>query len=79
MKNIVVLLVVGLVFTIYIKLKGIWSSYKCFDDEVLNDYYHGRLKRQEDLRRQVVTHLGLCEKCQQKMFDLQNNRKITKD
>lgn len=74
MENLFLLLIVGLIFTIYVRLKGIWSNYKCFNDEILDDYFHGRLKREEDLRRKVVTHLGLCDKCQQKMYELQSGQ-----
>lgn len=68
---IVYILIAAIGLTIFRHLAKAYQTRKCFDDEVLNDYFNGRLKREEELRRAVVTHLGVCEKCQQKMYDLQ--------
>lgn len=64
-------LAAGLAFTVYKQLKKIIKMRACFEDEVLGDYFHGRLNREEELRRSVVSHLGVCEKCQEKMYELQ--------
>ena len=66
------LIAAALAFTIYKHFKKVIKMRSCFEDEVLADYFHGRLKREEDLRRSVVSHLGVCEKCQEKMYELQN-------
>ena len=60
-----------LAFILFKFIGKIRSSYQCPDDELLEDFFHGRLKRQEDLRRSVTHHLGVCGKCQERLYELQ--------
>jgi len=70
---VVILLAAALSVTIYKHLKKAFLTKKCFEEDVLDDYFHGRLKRDEELKRAVVSHLGICEKCRDKMYALQQN------
>ncbi len=74
MSNVLFIFIAIIGYIVIKQLITIYQNYQCFEDDVLDDYFHGRLKREETLRRQVVTHLGLCEKCQKKMFDLQSGK-----
>lgn len=49
--------------------------YQCPDEDLLLDYYKGKLSKKEDLRRKVIAHLGVCEKCQQKMINLKDEKR----
>jgi hypothetical protein len=60
-----------LAYILYKFVNRVRASYRCPDDELLRDFYHGRLKREEDLRRSITHHLGVCEKCQERLYDLQ--------
>jgi hypothetical protein len=65
--TLIILGFLGVVFKVVVKIA---RSYECPDDEQLMDYYNGRLKRAEELRREITNHLGVCEKCQQRIIDL---------
>ncbi len=62
----------GVAYIILKRIYVIYQGYQCFDDEILSDFFNGRLGREEDLRRSVVKHLGVCEKCQNRLYDMQN-------
>jgi len=69
--KLIPILLLALVYFILRRIYAIYQGYQCFDDEILKDFFNGRLNREEDLRRSVVNHLGVCEKCQQRLYDLQ--------
>ena len=63
----VVLLIIsfGLGILVVRRLIEIRKSYICPPETVLKEYFEGRLKKRD--RREyerVITHLGICEKCQ---------------
>lgn len=48
------------------------EQHKCLDDDLLLDFFKGKLSKKEDLRRKVISHLGVCEKCQQRLIELKD-------
>lgn len=48
-------------------ISQIISQRKCLEDETIMEYKKGRLPSDE--RRTVHYHLGICEKCQNRMID----------
>jgi len=59
-----------LIFTTYIVVRiafKIAQQYRCPDQEVLSDYFTGRLKKQRSLYDQTIAHLGVCESCREKL------------
>lgn len=43
----------------------------CPEEENLKDYFEGRLKKQDKAEYdRIISHLGLCEKCQTRLTDL---------
>lgn len=48
-------------------ISRIISQRKCLEDETISEYKKGRLPSDE--RRAVHYHLGICEKCQNRMID----------
>ena len=74
MDIILILLAIGALFIAAKIISNILGQYKCVDDDLLLDFYKGKLSKKEDLRRKVITHLGVCEKCQQKMINLKDEK-----
>ncbi len=75
MSVTLIALIMLLVGTFYTVGRQIILQYRCIDDQTMEDFFNGRLKKDDAARRQVITHLGHCEKCQQKLFEIQKGRK----
>ncbi len=45
-------------------------QYRCPDDDELRDLFYGRLKSNSDKRRTIVSHLGHCQKCRDRLDDI---------
>ena len=74
MNVILSILALAIVFLIYRKVKSALGIYKCIPAQTMKSYKLDRLS-QED-RKMVTTHLGVCEKCQQDMIDLDPDLEI---
>ena len=51
--------------------KQIFSTYRCLEEWEIRDFISGRSKKNEQKHRRVITHLGHCEKCQEKLHRIQ--------
>ncbi len=51
--------------------KQIMSTYRHLEDWELRDFKAGRSKNNDKRRRRVISHLGHCEKCQEKLHRIQ--------
>lgn len=52
-------------FVLYRIGKQIYLTYRHVDEDTIRAFWNGRLKNSDpDAYRQVVTHLGHCDKCQ---------------
>lgn len=50
------------------------KSQVCPKDKVIADFYSGRIK--ENKRKVFISHLGTCEKCQERLHNFKPGRKI---
>ncbi len=67
--TIAFMLLAGATLLVVLKrVRAIRSHYRCLAMEDMKAYKLGHLSH--DDRRQVTMHLGICEKCQQAMIDL---------
>ena len=72
MVYIFLLLSLLLAGSVWKRLREIYAQFQCPDEEVLSDYYNGLLKRRKPkLYNRVVTHLGVCEKCRDRLRELE--------
>lgn len=56
--------------------RKIYFRYQCVSEQQLRDFYYGKLKRNEDQQRQVISHLGQCEKCQNLLHQIQKGKPL---
>ena len=56
--------------------KQILATYRCLEEWEIRDFLTGRSKKNEDQHRRVITHLGHCEKCQDKLHRIQKGLPI---
>jgi hypothetical protein len=56
--------------------KRIAATYRCVSDATLRDYFYGRLKKTPEAQSQVITHLGHCEKCRDRLHLLQRGKPL---
>ena len=43
----------------------------CLTDEDMDDYLEGRLRPNSSAHKQAIAHLGVCEKCRQRLRHLE--------
>jgi hypothetical protein len=67
----------ALLFLIVLRIgKEIFLSYQCPDEQSLKDFWNGRLRKGDSEYRRVVTHLGVCEKCRDKLDQIQKGKPL---
>ena len=67
------IIALALLFVVVRKIIAIRKAYQCVSDQVIRDYFDGRLKkRNKQMYEQAITHFGVCEKCQNKLESLVN-------
>ncbi len=65
---IILILVTGLAVVVWQKMRQIYAQYRCLDHSEVHAFMTGSLrKRNANAYRRAVAHLGLCEKCQQRL------------
>ncbi len=65
-----------LLFVIYWIGRQILATYRHVEEAVLLDFWNGRLqKNDENTYRRVVTHLGSCDKCRQRLEEITQQNK----
>lgn len=74
MTTIFVLLASATLLVVIKRVRDIRSHYVCLTPKDMKAYKLGDLSH--DDRRQVTMHLGLCEKCQQAMIDLDPDKTL---
>ena len=64
-------------FILFLRIgREIYNTYRCVDEKTLRDFVYGRLKKYESKHRTVISHLGQCEKCQEKLFRIQHGKPL---
>ncbi len=76
MEYIFLSLALLMVYMIYRIARDIFRSYQCVDDRILRDFLYGRLDKGSERYKNVVRHLGQCEKCQDALRDLQRGKQL---
>ncbi len=57
--------------------KQIYNTYRCVDESIIRAFWSGRLKNNNpEAYRQVVTHLGHCDKCQALLDEIRKGKPI---
>lgn len=54
-------------YIVYRAVRQILRVYECPSDEVLTAFWRGKLRPGSEPHRQLITHLGTCEKCQERL------------
>ncbi len=50
---------------------------RCIDDETLNNFRFGKLKKKNPTEhRRVISHLGICDKCAERLQNLNFGKEI---
>ncbi len=58
-------------FTVFRVVYEIILERKCIDDETFEKFKSGKLKERDYKNyRRVISHLGICEKCQEKLNEI---------
>lgn len=60
-----------MVYIVFQIIAQIISQRRCLEDETILEYKKGRLPSDE--RRGVHYHLGICEKCQDRMINIDHD------
>ena len=74
MVLIVAILAVGLAFVIFSRMKVILAQHTHLEDEDLDDYLEGRFDPKSTAYQQAVAHLGVCEKCRQRLREMEEKQ-----
>ncbi len=72
MKILVAILAVGIAYIIYKRFKVVIAQHTHLQDEDLEDYLEGRFAPESNAYQQAVAHLGVCEKCRQRLRDMES-------
>lgn len=56
--------------------RQIYFRYQCVTEQQLRDFYYGKLKKDDEQQRQVISHLGQCEKCRDLLHQIQKGKPI---
>lgn len=77
MITYILLILSGLLLLTVLRIaRQIWSSRRHAEEEVLIDFWNGRLQRNNEKEyRRVVTHLGNCKRCRDRLDDITQNNK----
>ena len=69
MGTILIIILFSAAYAAYKIVTSIIQQYNHLDDEVIDDYLHGRIKKNTSESRKVTAHLGICEQCRNKMVE----------
>lgn len=57
--------------------RQIYRTYRCVDEATIRAFWSGRLKKNDpDTYREVVTHLGHCDKCQALLEEIRKGKPL---
>jgi len=71
MSIVLIILSCGLAAFVFRRLMEIRSHYQCPNPDKIQDYFEGRLKkRDKEGYDHLITHLGVCEKCQNTLSNM---------
>lgn len=74
MITIVLLIFIGgLIWTVIKIVSQIIDERRCLTDQELKKFYNGNLRKDEDSYRRFIAHLGICEKCQERLHAYNEN------
>lgn len=64
-------------FILFLRIgREIYYTYRCPEERTLRDFVYGRLKKYEQKNRMVISHLGQCKKCQERLFKIQHGNPL---
>ncbi|TXB70260.1 hypothetical protein [Phaeodactylibacter luteus] len=64
------------VFIVWQGVRQVMKVYACPPDEVITAFWRGKLRGGSPEHRQLITHLGNCEACQEKLHRLRAGSRI---
>ncbi len=68
MSIVLFMLVIGCIYIVAKVAIRIYNQYQHVDDDVMRAFISGKLREYDsDEYRRVISHLGLCNKCQEKL------------
>ena len=70
MDSVLYVMIAICAYAVYRIGKQIYLNYQCVDEEILRDFLYGKIKSSDPLRRQIISHLGYCEKCQETLHQI---------
>lgn len=76
MSYLFIALIISFLIIFFRMGKQIYFNYQCLSEKQLRNFYYGKLKKDEVQQRQVVTHLGQCEKCQKLLEQIQKGKPL---
>ncbi len=57
-------------------LYRIWRTYQCPHTSVITDFWRGRLSQSTAEYQHLISHLGICEQCQERLHRLRKGLPI---
>lgn len=76
MSYLFIALIVSFLIIFFRIGRQIYFRYQCVTEKQLRAFYYGKLKKDEEQQRQVISHLGQCEKCQDLLHQIQKGKSI---
>ena len=76
MTYIILAVALALGYQIYRIGRDIYKSYQCLEERTLTDFMYGRIRRDSDRYRHVVSHLAQCEECQETLREIQRGKRL---
>ena len=67
-KTIILILIV--LYAVYKVTEIVRSQRKCPEEDVLRDVVLGVVKKESPVYEKVITHLGICDKCQERAREI---------
>lgn len=76
MTYIILAVALALGYQIYRIGRDIYKSYQCLEEHTLKNFMYGRIRRDSEQYRHVVSHLAQCEECQEKLREIQRGKRL---
>ncbi len=68
---VLLIFIAGSIAAVIKILRQIIAERKCASDFEIGKFYNGSLKQNDTAYRRFIAHLGICEKCQNRLHNFQ--------
>lgn len=68
---LLLIFIAGSILAVLKIVQQIVAERKCATDFEMSKFYNGTLKRNDAAYRRFIAHLGICEKCQNRLHNFQ--------